>query len=858
MIKYSAYLISLVVGLAGMLMGCVDDGPSALVYDEGVNLVINIPAAGLQIDADPGTATSVTEAEGRITSLWFFAFPVDDDGTRLARRLDPQNDNVLTDGINYVYQFKMNPGKYHVYVIANYDPINGLETEADLRAYKILYKDGQAVQLPSLSNGSGLPMVYENLGDLETGVSISSSGESPVVLKADMQFTCVKVTYQIQFDTKNAADFGGNGLRINTVSANNVADYTWLVDNAEGHYDVSASLSQHVNADFEGNGSTSWTMTGTLYLPEHYVKNAEQTYLQIEGEQTNSATGASTGDKVSYRVDLGEVAQSGVSQFLRGTHYHITGKVTTAGLLVNPTITVSDWTLESIAIALGGPYHLRVDRTSIARLTAGDVAVVHYDTDVPQLKFESPEINVDGVKVPIFEATADNSTNTISIGLNPELPFGKEIPAEDSYIYVIAGELKKKITIGSVRNIAYLKVTPAVQTVYVREIVNSGTTYTVSFTYTTNLPQINISNTNKNAYLMIDSGTLENHRGTVTCTLQYPYPDHFPSNATVNFSYAATDGTTSLSASSQLAIIAYSTSGYHLHFRPKGDGWTNPHIYVYDPLLTPDGLYVRFGISASEKENALLYGFTGKVTFLGWNTQAGNVGVPTNHDAVGTEFDPGSQNADVYNFSIDYCPEYRMDCCATGFNLKWPGVKMKKDPDNSGWYIFDLPALATPGRTLIMFADGHTPSSDTENRYPGHMVPGVPLYDFEDKDGWFYYDKDKDYHEFVDDKPEVDDLPDLSKGRFRIWIKSSSYTGYTNAYVWDSVGKYQTVWPGMEMGIENNIRYIEVDGSQFSFTTNVNVILSKNGGNDKTGDLSVGIGDFRNVDGKQYIYEADL
>ncbi len=861
--KYVTYIILLVIGLSGLMTGCAENELSDFGFDDGVNLVVSIPAAGLESKTSLSTitTTSVTEDEAKITSLWFFAFPVDGNGERFSKRLEPQDDNVQVNGINYQYEFKMAEGKYHIYVIANYPDITGSETENKLKDCKILYKNGENIQLPDPTNEYGLPMVYEELGTNGAGVEITSPEESTVELEADLVFTCVKVTYAITFDTNDEV-FNNNGMKINSVTACNLSDQTYLVENKNKILDKTASLSQTGNFEFKGeneetveNGGTSWVMTGTFYLPEHYVEKTEQTYLQIEGELIDAKTKQPTGDKVSYRIDL-DKKQTGTSDFFRGMHWLIKGNVKTTGNVINPTITVSPWTLEQVNIALSGPYFLQVDRTEIETLTAGDFAEIHYDTDVSKLSFESPVL--DGKQ--IYVVTDNESTKTISIGVNPEISYGTVIPDDKKYIYVIAGELKKKITIEEVVNEAYLKVTPAIQRVYIREIINSGNTYTVDFIYTTNLESVDITNNNTNTHLTIDNGKLENHQGTVTCTLNYPYTENYPSSFMVDFKYTATGGTTIPPVTSQLQVIAYSTSTYKLHFRPATDDWENPHIYVYDPLLTPDGKYVRFDTSDG-KENAIKYGFTGKVTFLGWKSQAGDVpDVGTDYDAITKiNFDPGeSTSSYAYNFSIDYCPEYRKECCEgeTNLNKKWPGVKMKEDEENPGWYVFDMPALATPGNTLIMFADGHSAQTTTDKRYPDHMVPGMPLYNFDDKDGWFYYNENNKNQEFTDDKP---DLPDLSKGTFRIWIKNSEYKEKTYAYVWDDNKKEPLGgFPGNTIASENSIKYIEINGSSYDFTTKVNIILSNGNDASKTGDLSVSVSSFKKVEGNTYIYEADL
>ena len=215
------------------------------------------------------------------------------------------------------------------------------------------------------------------------------------------------------------------------------------------------------------------------------------------------------------------------------------------------------------------------------------------------------------------------------------------------------------------------------------------------------------------------------------------------------------------------------------------------------------------------------YSFTGKRTFLGWQGEGGTIETPKTYYYNGNEhywdgdyyfslkylqfdnWNNGNGARSAYNWDIDYvAKEFRNECSecnmsapkghnnvdtenpSDGYNYKWPGVAMKEDPENPGWFYFDLPALAKPGKALIMFADGHDgPKGTVEEckpkRYPAHMVPGVPLYDYADKDGWFLYDYQKgDDNGFVDDKPEIADKDMVI---YRIYVNNSSAKGL---HVW--------------------------------------------------------------------------
>lgn len=96
----------------------------------------------------------------------------------------------------------------------------------------------------------------------------------------------------------------------------------------------------------------------------------------------------------------------------------------------------------------------------------------------------------------------------------------------------------------------------------------------------------------------------------------------------------------------------------------------------------------------------------------------------------------------------------------------WPGVSMSEDPENEGWKLFELSTdkpgwcsitgakdkYPKPGETLIMFNSGE---NNDYQRYPYHMEPGVQLFDFKNREGWFVYDPTSNLHEFFESKPDI-------------------------------------------------------------------------------------------------------
>lgn len=869
---------------------------------EGV-LQLSVPFTRSVPTTDETAGQAATEAERRVTSLWFLAYPTGgSEGETLVKKLDT---DVLEHNTYKTFTIRMKYGTYHIYVVANVPEVSAYTSENELKAIILKYKEGDAVSLPDPNGANGLPMFYQREEDYT--LSATQAGN----ILADLVYTCVKVRYTLVFDNTGISNaFGSNVLKIDDVSVRNIADCAPLVPGTDissglnlfemknafnGQYQVGA----YNPADPDNNNYTfskttidyteagQWAYRGTFYLPEHLVT------AETQDSQTQMLIAATlyTADGVSrasleYTIELGDTegqddATDKVRQLPRGRMYDITGRITGLGNKIEATAAVQDWTLQTVDAELNGPYYLYVAQTSVA-LEAGKDVTVACHTDAPMLSYESPKYTPEGgTETDIYQVDfIQDETGAITaftVRIHPNMPpvaDAETIEGIAKYFYIVAGGLKKKIDVSPLKLEPYLIVTPQNYTVYIKEISNL-TTYAVRYTYFTNLPKIKIETDKDITNLTVQadetdnnikttnaySGQVSSGIGTLVCTLDNPYVSgNFPTSTTATYTFTATGYGKTLTATATLQIIPNATS-YRLHFRPLTDDWDNPHIYVYQPLYTPNGTEITIP-SDPEGENAVLYGFTGKITFLGWSGQGGTVNnpVPETSDKNGaqykvvSDYDPINANTGIYNTTIDYCPGFREGCCAgDAINRKWPGVKMKVDEDNPGWFYFDLPLLAEPGKALIMFANTHKPDNgdkmEARYRYPAHMVPGVPLYNFADKDGWFLYDHTQgDKNEFVDDKPDISTC--------RIWCQ----TTYTHIHLWIPNGANYTNWndnSGLLTDAGNGYKYFDLKvSSSWKPSGTINYVLHT--GESKTGDLTITANQWQSVTGKDYGYEVYL
>lgn len=955
------------------LTACTDELSSAggsIVPGEGEGVVtLSVPGTRAVPTTGESSDTDATADERSVSELWFLAYPAADEGEALVQQL--RTDELEHDSPR-IYNLRMKYGDYRIYVVANVPGIDLHTTEDELKAIMLHYtgEDGETLILPDPNDG-GLPMFFQHEGTF----TVSEAGGT---IRAQLEFCCVKVRYTLWFDNNSFSEstFGNSYVRINAVAGQQIATTVPLIPTGQtiegmtlldteenalnGKYaDGEYSESEHESLTFtsdEPQNNNQWAYRATFYLPEHYVTdNKEQSLLSIKASLYD-AQGAER-SALAYTIELGEVLSdasgdtetaSDLRQLPRGRYYDITGKITGLGNQLESTVAVQDWTPQSVDTELESPYHLWVEKTVIESLIAGQEETFRIRTDAPRLQIGQGTTTITndaGEQIfrgePFVITLNQNEAGeyiSVTVKVNPLLPPNTIIPERHRFfsINIIDPEtnesiLRKQINITSLSTVPYFNVTPPEYVISISDIANE-TTHAVRFTYETNMTDVEVQYngsdvtstgiTANNPNITLTNSGLENGTGTVTVTLNEPnVPAHFPGRETLTLDYTATDSRDqSLQEQEQTFVtIVPNAQTYRLHFRPVDDSWTNPHIYVYEPLYAPDGTEVRItggsGIvyegqvkdfygTAPEYlgENALQYSFTGKRTFLGWQNQGGSVAQPNSYYINSNQrywdgdyfsslkflqFDgtnnSGASSKGAYSWDIDYvASEFRTACnscqlpnpkgynslssTADGYNFKWPGVAMKSDPENPGWFYFDLPVLAKPNTTLIMFADGHNGNNDPQDRYPAHMVPGVPLYNFADKEGWFLYDwNESDKNEFVDDKPnnpEIETLSNVSQlpdGTYRIYARRMHF------WLWDGGINYsQGAYPGEDQTATtigkdgDNPYYYYIDmvvdrANRPNWTPgNVSYNCSNNGGNPI--ESSISISDWKRVKGSSYYY----
>lgn len=149
------------------------------------------------------------------------------------------------------------------------------------------------------------------------------------------------------------------------------------------------------------------------------------------------------------------------------------------------------------------------------------------------------------------------------------------------------------------------------------------------------------------------------------------------------------------------------------------------------------------------------------------------------------QLEPNPDRTKRYNYDVNFNADHEKNIgrwhCQTCINMQpdyngtydhnnqkylnprfYPGITMEQEED--GWWKYTLTGVAQPGRTMIIFANWHEPW-DKDNdwfdyraedyRWPGDYEAGLPLFDFEDNEGWFLFDGNTSNSDqkFTDNKP---------------------------------------------------------------------------------------------------------
>lgn len=724
--KYILLLFNIAILL--MTTGCSDcgfgpDGPTHSV-------TVYIPYSNTTregSDTPDADAVDILGKEGVITDLWFFAYPIKGNGEAVVRRIDI--DQLSSDNNYRVFYCDLKQGEYKIYLTANIPGISIYTTEDQLKAKTLDFSNG------NLPVQGKLPLLYEYKNN-EDNNKLNVSPSTSATITANMIFVCSKVKFSLRFNNKTFSQnsFGSNRLKITSITVKDIVNTGGLFDGKGNNGTQEQTLTVKNEVDFNKD---EWSYTDILYLPENY-NNKKNTYLEIKGTELTSK-GDETTITHTYILPLGGVAgnKSG-GDLERGTFYDMTASITGKGKMdMDINMSVFDWTLQDV-YADFSQTSLWVSRTGKLvdsnddskfdhdNKTGQQILVTSQYNDSIGYKTNAKEVTVECVskigKKPLVLATVQSGQ--ILFTVNPAIlmdDYNGQTKGT-AVVAIRANNLVKYIDV-QYNVTPFLNVTPLEVEINTEE----GKQSTYAVLYETNLGGIKINETiltsansaNKDK-VTITYPTGTSSKGKIMLQSDGNATNTWTSSFTVSPSSPKYDD---LKKQVKVTVIP-SLNDYRIHFIALNDSRTGENgAQINTGNLTTDNkwpncniyLYTQYGMTSDNNIPQSVWYF--------FNTEG--QAMPS-----------------------------------------WPGVSMSEDPENEGWKLFELstdkpgwcsitgakPKYPKPGETLIMFNSGE---NNDYQRYPYHMEPGVQLFDFKNREGWFVYDPTSNLHEFFESKPDI-------------------------------------------------------------------------------------------------------
>ena len=801
---YIGFIVWLLTSL--FAVSCTDElEGNGYTPNSSSNLHVLVPTVLSSRGTNPDDASGLptynaTVDECQINDLRLYAFPVDGNGKLVAENLPAPLASMMADDGIATYQLNITPGKYHIYVVANINKVlsgQTIQTEDALKNIVLDYRPTSPIGgMPVCTN---IPMIYEPEKDATGKLAetvITAAGDKYTEVAADLKFTCVKVKLNLIFDPSKAevaTNFGGKTFSINNISAEKLSPFTHLYwggkfetptwpnnEDKEAYkkgipntlYDSqtsetlvyyndwsdnrSASATNN-NDDIKGTGTVTenpvnaagkWLFQQTYYLPERYISSeSDRSYLIINGKVGGSVDN-------NYRIDLGHkkdgTSATEVPVFPRGTFYEITGAIKTLGNMeLDCKVSVKDWTPREIDADFNHTT-LWVSKTE-ANVTSMKNDYITYNSNAA-IKFGcDKQINSNDIIICKERGKDANGNDSIEFRVNPDIPISAYAEKErkgTAKVWLQANNLKKYIDV-NYDVTPYLDVTKELVIYYNSKDAEQNKR---TIKWDTNLGGIVLDR-------ITDTNTITDTKG----------------NSTIKMSLASSDaatGTFMVTATKD----PVTTTIHEFTVKSKDGSMSQPVRVTVSPPIDDYRIYFRAindrskytgGNSSDNFKGILAEGGTNNWSD-GWNEDANDKSAkPDNHRIyVYTQIGETEDEVTGKGWIFTEGPADKNG---------WPGEEMVADETNTGWYYKDFTQNAqsvsntngsegkrtiTPGETLIMFSNNtYLDQGYSLHRCPHHLEPGIPLFDYEDREGWIVYDPTSDpiWHVY-DDMPEIEDI----------------------------------------------------------------------------------------------------
>lgn len=825
--KIRDFILSLVSWFILLVtVSCSDElGGERTPISSESNLHVLVPTVLSSRGTNPDDASGLptynaTVDECQINDLTLYAFPTGNEGKLLKKTLPAPLASMMLEEHVANYQLNIEPGTYHIYVVANMNKVlsgQTIQTEDELKKIVLDYRPTSTTGMPVCTN---IPMIYEPEKDAAGKLAeteIKAAGDKYTEVAANLKFTCVKVKLNLIFDP-SIAEFGGKAFSINNILAKKLSPFThlywggkfeaptWPNNEDKEEYktgiqktlydsqtsetlvyyndwsDNRSASATNNNDDIKGTGTAEkvspagkWLFQQTYYLPERYISSAaDRSYLTINGKVGNSAVN-------NYRINLGhkkdETSTTEVPVFPRGTFYEITGAIKTLGNMeLDCKVSVKPW--ETVPIDADFNHTtLWVSKTE-ANVTSMKNDYIIYNSNAGTVGFGcDTKINSKDIIIGTKRGKDANGNDSIEFRVNPNIPINDYAENErkgTAKFWLKANNLKKYIDV-HYDVTPYLDVTKEL-VIYYNKDDKSQNKRTIK--WDTNLGGIKLDRTTDkkgSSIIIMSLASSDAATGTFTVTAT-----ENPVTTTIHeFTVTSKDG----SMPQKVRVkVSPPIGDYRIYFRAINDrskynggngsdnfqgilteegtnnwsdGWNEDAKDTSEPITKSHYIYVYTQIG--ETEDAV----TGK----GWIFTKG----------------PADKNG-------------------------WPGEEMVADMTNTGWYYKDFtqdaknvsytnganvegPKTIKPGETLIMFSNNtYQDQGYSLHRCPHHLEPGIPLFDYDDREGWIVYDPTSDPIWRVHD-----DMPEIENIEFKVYTQFELF-GWYKVYGIASGEKQFTIW----------------------------------------------------------------
>lgn len=839
--KIRDFILSLVSWFILLVtVSCSDElgGERAPISSES-NLHVLVPTVlssrGTRADDASGLPTyNATVDECQINDLTLYAFPTGNgnEGKLLVETLPAPLATMMVEPHVANYQLNIEPGTYHIYVVANMNKVlsgKTIKTENDLKKIVLSYGVGTELGMPVSTN---IPMIYEpkdvNGNIIDT--KIEKSGKKYTEVAAKLKFTCVKVKLNLIMDptasdnlhdkTYSITDIVAQKLTPSThllwdgkfTQSNVTSEYAKGIDTPlynstptgdackgcyyqKGEYEINEDNKDVANEDvvkiadaYKDKGTPKptndkqWLFQGTYYLPERYISNVEeQSVLKINGIVNSS-------NKNQYTIKLGhkQNASDALPTFPRGTYYEITGKLKSYGDMdLDCDVKVDDWKTVEINADF---YHttLWVNKAE-ANVTSTKGDTISYNSSEPDVTFGCIDTKTVGEKDEKVIILTKRDGNNIIFSINPNIPIN-EFPKNSAgkregtaKVYLQANNIKKYINV-HYDVTPYFKVSPKNVVIYWSKDPDGKQVLEKHFVVETNLGGLK-------AFQNINGTLTEKTSGSTAQVGDAP--------SRLEISYDNTpdpDGKYLMKVTETKNPVT--TTVYNFTLKPlnqiSGDEIAAQEVTVtVKPEFGPYRIYMRainnfcswdgkpttdedLKVILKEQKKEYTVPYESYNDTKNFNWYDGWYWECKEGDKYYGDETPHNDRHYMYMYTqIGESSGASTSQKAWIFSESYPGNQMDYDANNAGWYYnimkTDAPVKSwqngasgektiKPGQTLVMFGNGENSSSGgcTPHRFPHHMDPGIPLFNYEDHEGWYLYDPTCiPYYRVYDDKPTI-------------------------------------------------------------------------------------------------------